>query len=565
MFPLIRQPDGRRNSSRQGPNTCQALSASPVPRCETKFASPHAEPCIARRGFLADVVVSGVSLVREREALGDHPRVYVLPTSATGELVFHVFGAIAHFERRLISERTRDGIAAARKRGRTPGPPASRPGDRFRRSETHRCRVVARSSGTTTRYRQRNGLQNRRRNARKGFRALNVILGKPSDDASLLTTSVVRRIVARGNSGLAGRRWAGFKDKLPEVEGWSEWVDWYEGRLTGRPADEAKEFERMTNSDVGRRGASGENAEPASNPRSSGVANSPSPHEEEDQERRYYTDEGFGRYVTAHQFTWLSQEEQTACMVRWFRQMYEDPANATPYDSGEGGYIYIWGGPYEARDEIGGEFGDLVSDDVIEAAVSEVESDGTFDWAPTDSNPKHTAWPDDNGADDNEGQLPPTLSEIRDRLASGYAPHFGDPIETESRKALRKEIAGLREELERSSLHTAGPGHNRPPEPLALTIELTLEVKQAAEEIDAEVKKPAPNVETVAKSTGRLEKVVAWIGRKLEISVDAFMASIGSKAGLAVLVGAGLTLVGERLAQVFHAALEWLNVVSLPF
>ena len=44
-------------------------------------------------------------------------------SSAAGELVFHVFGAIAHFERRLISERTRDGIAAARKRGRSPGRP----------------------------------------------------------------------------------------------------------------------------------------------------------------------------------------------------------------------------------------------------------------------------------------------------------------------------------------------------------------------------------------------------------------------------------------------------------
>ena len=41
--------------------------------------------------------------------------------SAAGELVFHVFGAIAHFERRLIAERTRDGIAAARAEGRTPG------------------------------------------------------------------------------------------------------------------------------------------------------------------------------------------------------------------------------------------------------------------------------------------------------------------------------------------------------------------------------------------------------------------------------------------------------------
>jgi DNA invertase Pin-like site-specific DNA recombinase len=42
-------------------------------------------------------------------------------SSAAGELVFHVFGAIAHFERRLIAERTRDGIAAARAKGKHPG------------------------------------------------------------------------------------------------------------------------------------------------------------------------------------------------------------------------------------------------------------------------------------------------------------------------------------------------------------------------------------------------------------------------------------------------------------
>jgi DNA invertase Pin-like site-specific DNA recombinase len=44
-------------------------------------------------------------------------------TSAAGELIFHVFGAIAHFERRLISERTKDGIKAARAQGRKPGRP----------------------------------------------------------------------------------------------------------------------------------------------------------------------------------------------------------------------------------------------------------------------------------------------------------------------------------------------------------------------------------------------------------------------------------------------------------
>jgi len=44
-------------------------------------------------------------------------------SSAAGELVLHVFGAIAHVERRLIVERTRNGIAAARARGKRPGRP----------------------------------------------------------------------------------------------------------------------------------------------------------------------------------------------------------------------------------------------------------------------------------------------------------------------------------------------------------------------------------------------------------------------------------------------------------
>ena len=43
---------------------------------------------------------------------------------AAGELLFHIFGAITHFERRLIVERTREGIAAARAQGKLPGRPA---------------------------------------------------------------------------------------------------------------------------------------------------------------------------------------------------------------------------------------------------------------------------------------------------------------------------------------------------------------------------------------------------------------------------------------------------------
>ena len=40
-----------------------------------------------------------------------------------GKLVFHIFGALAEFERELIRERTRAGLAAARARGRQGGRP----------------------------------------------------------------------------------------------------------------------------------------------------------------------------------------------------------------------------------------------------------------------------------------------------------------------------------------------------------------------------------------------------------------------------------------------------------
>ena len=44
-------------------------------------------------------------------------------TTAQGRLVFHMFGALAEFERSLIRERTQAGLSAAKRAGRTGGRP----------------------------------------------------------------------------------------------------------------------------------------------------------------------------------------------------------------------------------------------------------------------------------------------------------------------------------------------------------------------------------------------------------------------------------------------------------
>lgn len=64
-------------------------------------------------------------------------------TTPAGRLVFHVFASIAQFERERISERTKEGLNAARKHGRIGGrPPSLSPAQRAEvcrmRDEEHR-------------------------------------------------------------------------------------------------------------------------------------------------------------------------------------------------------------------------------------------------------------------------------------------------------------------------------------------------------------------------------------------------------------------------------------------
>jgi DNA invertase Pin-like site-specific DNA recombinase len=83
-------------------------------------------------------------------------------TTSGGKLIFHIFGALAEFERDIIKERTNAGLAAARARGKLGGRPPALSPEKIRlarklyedksTSVTEICKILAISRHTLRRY-----------------------------------------------------------------------------------------------------------------------------------------------------------------------------------------------------------------------------------------------------------------------------------------------------------------------------------------------------------------------------------------------------------------------------
>jgi DNA invertase Pin-like site-specific DNA recombinase len=82
-------------------------------------------------------------------------------TTSGGKLIFHIFGALAEFERNLIRERTTAGLTAARARGRKGGRPRALTGKQLgvaqdlydkRHPIQEICRMLKISRATLYRY-----------------------------------------------------------------------------------------------------------------------------------------------------------------------------------------------------------------------------------------------------------------------------------------------------------------------------------------------------------------------------------------------------------------------------
>lgn len=97
----------------------------------------------------------------------------------------------------------------------------------------------------------------------------------------------------------------------------------------------------------------------------------------------YHTSDGNVSF-TAKQLTRQHINTRLDVMRTWFLENYCDPVHCCPYDSSEGGYDYIWGGPYAADEILYSEFDREKNDELINHLADELSWESP-NWSPIPS------------------------------------------------------------------------------------------------------------------------------------------------------------------------------------
>lgn len=259
--------------------------------------------------------------------------------------------------------------------------------------------------------------------------------------------------------------------------------------------------------------------------------------------------------------------ERVTYLVNWFFNFYTDPVHDTPYNGREGGYIYIHGGPFNASDELYDKFGKFFSDEDIEYAVTEVEQDGTDEWAPSFNNPKFIG-----PEDEYDPPEPLSLDNIKERLLAGAKPRFNDGFEEKQRDDLLGRIRELEDKLDRYT--EIGIGHNQPPEEIGELPANPELIRPITIELNFNLSEPEPDIEAAVQSASRLKDIMSYIGEKLNMTVDAFAKKFGEMlaagaVSAATLAALGLTGFGvaflNNIVGLFNHLMQWLDMITLPF
>lgn len=258
--------------------------------------------------------------------------------------------------------------------------------------------------------------------------------------------------------------------------------------------------------------------------------------------------------ITRTQFRRMSREAQREVMLEWFAANYEDPAERTPYESREGGYQWIWGGPYDASEEIRDQFEGLTSEKVIFEVIDEIQKDGLIEWAPT---PRQSDYDEDTPIEEDKDIDP------LDALPDEAGPFLGSREEM----AARKEAVDAIERFERLIKEKpAGIGHNNPPED-ARTLPPE-EVAIAVSELKVELKTSRPKI-YLAKSLLRTIGTIfggsaRWVGGRVNVVVDETLKMV-VKIGITAPFLAMEPNIQIGLINIYQSAMKWIAEATRYF
>jgi len=293
--------------------------------------------------------------------------------------------------------------------------------------------------------------------------------------------------------------------------------------------------------------------------------------------KRYYSFEDYDG-LTPSQLKRASKADQIRYMQHWFWTFYEDPSAGMPHISKEGGFQYIWGGPYDAMEELFHEFDGTVSESRIREAAESVQSDGTYDWAPSPEHPNRRADREEFQAGDelsealaagaSEETPEEALESVTEMLKSGSRPYYGAADEIAQRQDILARLAVAEAEIaklkrKRRRKRPAARNHNNPPELLADEEGDRLDdAEKAVVEIKGELAKEKPDAPKVASATARLFAFVKFGGKKIG---EKMAEKVGEKIMDSSIVQSGLALLKEHVFKAAQKIVEWLTNITLPF
>lgn len=265
------------------------------------------------------------------------------------------------------------------------------------------------------------------------------------------------------------------------------------------------------------------------------------------------------------EFATLSTYQKKRYLIDWFHHYYWDPANDLAYESREGGYQWIYGGPYEALEVLSDEFGSDVEHELIELAVEEIERDGLTEWSPS---PNHEAQEREHDEENYDEWLIQSVANLpRDTIITVN----NREAEREKRDKIVSVTREILAEIGAGDDHRHKIGGNNPPDEFKLTSEEWDGILGGVTRLHNGLTEGNANPIEAAETLLSLQVIWDGVKRRAGLFFDELAKSSGKAIGQ--LLGpkglffgsAAYSMLDVNLSALVSAAAEWLQTFNLPF